>query len=172
LEGAMTLRTRILLPAALAMGLGLGLASPARASVEIQMTVEGSHGPFTTRGTGAGMAMKVTSTQLDLAPTGGPVTAPKPVTVVRPTDDLSWQFLGALASSDVLRITITTTQTDSDSGVPHRRVVTLTGARITAIQGALTGTDKKRADMGSDTITLSYERLDVEDDGARVYSAG
>jgi hypothetical protein len=166
----MTRTRRLLLAASLA--LALGIPSLGRASVDIVMTVEGSHGPFTTRGAGAAMAMKVTSVLLDLAPTGGSITAPKPVTVVRPADDLSWQFLGALASGDVLRVTLTTTQTDSESGVPHRRVVTLSGARITGIQGALAGTDKKRADMGTDTITLSSERLDVEDDGARVYSAG
>jgi type VI protein secretion system component Hcp len=152
----------------------VGLAAPAAASVEIGMTVEGPRGPFASGDLGGPGSVKVTSVQLDFGPASpGPLVAPRPVVVTRPLDALSWQFLGATASSDALRVVITITQARSDSQARHRRVVTLTNARVTSVHAGVDAVpDGDRPGLGVETVVLSYERIDVEDDGLKVYSSG
>jgi type VI protein secretion system component Hcp len=152
----------------------LGLARPAGASVEIGMTVEGPRGPFASADFGGPGSVKVTNVQLDLGPASrGPLVAPRPVVVTRPIDVLSWQFLGATAASDALRVVITITRARSDSEVRHRRVVTLTNARVASIHAGMDAVpDGDRPGLGVETIAFTYERIDVEDDGLKVYSSG
>ncbi len=153
--------------------LALGLAAPARAAVQVTMRVEGARGPFATKDAGVPTEMKVTSVQLDLAsPSDAPLAVPRPIVVNRPVDELSWQFLDAVGSNDVLRVVITVAQTSPDGGVPQRRVITLTSARILSIHAALDANPGARAGLGQESIALTYGRIEVEDDGAKVFAAG
>jgi hypothetical protein len=96
------------------------------------------------------------------------------VVVARRTDLLSWQFLECLSTGDRLRVVIVTTQSDLTSGPLHRRVATLTGARVLSIHTSsnTTTTDDQAAGLGTETIAFTYERLDVEDDGVRIFTTG
>lgn len=159
--------------AAAAVGAILALPQSGRAAVEIGMTVEGPRGPFATKDLLLANAMAVTAVRVDLVPsTGAALVSPRPVVVTRPVDDLSWQFLDALASNDPLRVVITVARTPAGAGFPQRRVITLTRARILSVQAALDAAPGARTGLGAEVITLTYERIDVEDDGARVYSSG
>lgn len=159
--------------AVLGVALLLAGAAPARAAVQVTMNVEGPRGPFATRDLGTPNAMKVTNVQLDLAPLPAAVTAaPRPVVVTRPIDELSWQFLDAVAANDVLRVVITISQSSPDSGLPLRRVVILSNAHILSIHDGMDATGAAKPSIGVETIALGYERLEVEDDGAKVFSTG
>lgn len=151
----------------------LGIAPAARASVQVVMTIDGPRGTFATGDVNSPSAMKVTSVQMDLGPSpGGHLVAPKPVTVIRRTDHLSWQFLECLSTGSSLRVVITATKED-DSAPRHRRVVTLSGARVISIHSSLDPTpDDGAAGLGFETIAFTYDRMDVEDDGLRVFTAG
>lgn len=161
--------TRVVLVA-----LALGAASRASAAVDIGMTVEGPRGPFATDASSPG-SVKVTSVQLDLGPSKqGPLVGPSPVVVTRPIDVLSWQFLDAAAAGDSLRVVITVSRSQSDSEVRRRRVVTLTNARVLWIHSGMdvTSDDDTRPGLGVETIGFTYDRIDVEEDGLKVYSSG
>ncbi len=159
--------------AMLAASMTLAVAPRALASVQIVMTVEGPRGPFTTKDIGVPNAMKVVSVQVDFGvAAAAALVAPKPVVITRAIDDLSWQFLDAVASSDPLRVVITVAQAARESTVPIRRVVTLTNARILSIHASMNATAGSPSDLGFETISFTYERIVVEDDGARVFASG
>ncbi len=161
--------------ATLALAVLAATASPAAASVQVFMTVEGSRGPIGVGdpSTGAPPAIKVTNVQLDLVPSvSGPLAAPKPVVVTRPVDALSGPLLDAVASNDALRVVLTTVRSAPVSGMPQRRVVRLGGAHILAIHAALDATAASRNELGFETIVFTYERIEVEDDGVRVFTSG
>lgn len=154
--------------------LALGLATPAAAAVELRLTVEGPRGPFASADPSHPIAMRISNVQMDLgASSPVPLASPRPVTVTRTVDDLSWQFLGAAASGDPLRVVITVTRSASDSDLQHRRVVTLTNARVLNVHAASDAVpDDGRPGLGVETVAFTYERIDVEDDGVKVYSSG
>lgn len=154
--------------------LALGCAAPARAAVEIAMTIEGPRGPFTSADSSHPSALAITSLQLDFGESSpAPLVAPRPVVVTRPVDVASWQFLGAAASADVLRVVITVTGARADSDVRHRRVVTLINARVINVHAGMdAATDDGRPGLGVETIAFTYERIHVEDDGLTVFSSG
>jgi len=161
--------------AALALAVLAASATPAAASVQVTMTVEGSRGPIGVAdpSTGAPPAIKVTNVQLDLLPSvSGPLVAPKPVIVTRPVDALSGPLLDAVASSDALRVVITSVRSAFVPGMPLQRVVRLTGARIVSVHAALDSTAASRNELGFETLVLTYERIEIEDDGVRVFASG
>ena len=148
-------------------------AAPATASVQIVMTVEGSRGPLGGTDPGTAPALKVTAIQLDLVPSSsGVLAAPKPVLVTRPIDALSAPLADAVASNDPLQVVITTSRSEPVVGMPQRRVVKLYGARILFIHAAMDTTSAKRDALGGETIAFTYERIEVEDDGVRVFTSG
>ena len=148
-------------------------ASPAAASVQLFMTVEGSRGPIGAGDPGTALAIKVTSVQLDLVPSvSGPLVGPRPVVVTRPIDALSEPLIEAVASNDALLVVITTLRSAPVSGMPQRRVVRLVGAHILSLHAALDATTGSRSELGSETLSFSYERIEVEDDGVRVFTSG
>jgi hypothetical protein len=154
----------------LAAALLLCAPAPARAAVQLVLTVEGPRGPFAAGDVAATGAMRIASLQLDLVP-GGPAPRP-PVVVVRRTDSISWQFMEALSSGDALRVVIVTTQSDQGGVIRHRRVVTLSGARVVSMHAAADASDDAASGLGAETIAFADERLEVEDDGTRVFSSG
>jgi type VI protein secretion system component Hcp len=156
------------------LALAAGFAPRATAAVEIGMTVEGPRGPFASADSATPSTLKVSSVQLDLgAATSGPLVAPRPVVVTRPIDVLSWQFLGAASSGDLLRVVITVTRTQSDSEERHRRVVTLTNARVATVHAGMDAVrDDGRPGLGVETLVFTYERIEVEDDGLKVFTSG
>jgi hypothetical protein len=156
-----------------AAALALAVASPARAGVDVLMRVEGPRGPFVTRDVGIATAIRVTSVQLDFLPVArAPTAAPRPVLITRPIDEISWQLLDALAADDPLQVVITIVQASPDAGPPHRRVVTLSNARVLSIHSAMDTTGAARPGLGFETIAFAYDRIEVVDDGVRVFSAG
>jgi hypothetical protein len=149
------------------------LAAPAAAAVQIVMSVEGSRGPIGGTEPGTAPALKVTALQLDLVPSSsGPLAAPKPVIVMRPIDAQSGPLADAVASNDRLQVVITTYRSEPVSGMPQRRVVRLYGARILFIHAAMDTTSSSRNELGGETIAFTYERIEVEDDGLRVFRSG
>jgi type VI protein secretion system component Hcp len=160
--------------AALALAVLAASATPAAASVQIRMTVEGSRGPIGVGGDpGNAPSIKVTNVQLDLVPSvSGPLVGPKPVLVTRPVDGLSAPLIDAVASNDALQVVITTVRSAPVSGMPQRRVVRLVGARILFIHAALDATTNDRNELGLETIAFTYQRIEVEDDGVRVFTSG
>jgi hypothetical protein len=160
---------------AVILALFIGVAPAAEASVQVVMTVEGPRGPFATGDYNAPGALKLTSAQLDfVAAVPGPLVSPRPVVVARRTDQLSWEFMECLSTGDRLRVVIVATQSDQNSGGRHRRIVTLSGARVLSIHTGsdTTTTDDQAAGLGTETIAFTYERLDVEDDGVRIFTTG
>lgn len=167
---------------AVAAALALLLAPCARAGVQILMTVEGPRGPFVTADAEAPNALRVTSARVDFGPsTSAPLLAPRPVVVVRPLDAQSWQFLDAVAANDTLRVVITISRAPAADGSEppgpeasgvRRRVVTLTGARILSVHAGADATAEPRAALGVETISFTYRRIEVEDDGTRVFISG
>jgi hypothetical protein len=150
-----------------------GAAPPAFASVQVFMTVEGSRGPIGSGDPGTAPTIKLTSVQLDLFPSVSvPLSSPKAVVVTRQVDALSAPLLDALAGNEPLRVVITTVRSSSVSGMPQRRVIRLTGARIVTLHAALDATTASRSELGSEAIAFSYERIEVEDDGVRVFASG
>jgi hypothetical protein len=163
--------------------LGLGAAAivaavaaapaPASASIEIVMTVEGSRGPIGSADPGAVPAMKVTAVQVDLGPSvPGPLVGPKPVVVTRPVDELSGPLADEVALDDRLRVVITTVRSAPVTGMPQRRVIRLFGARILTLHAAMDATSASRSELGFETLVFTYERIEVEDDGLRVFTSG
>ncbi len=147
----------------------LGAAAPARAAVQLVLTVEGPRGPFAAGDAAATGAMKISTVQLDLVP-AGPAARP-PVVIIRRTDSISWQFMEALSSGDALRVVIATVQSDQNGVVRHRRVVTLSGARVVSMHASADSSDDGSG-LGLETIAFAYDGIEVEDDGAKVFSAG
>jgi hypothetical protein len=160
------------LRAALALAL-CAAASPALASVQVFMTVEGSRGPIGSGDPGSLPTLKLTAVQLDLVPSAsGPLATPKPVVVSRQVDGLSAPLLDALAGNEPLRVVITTVRSSPVAGMPQRRVVRLTSARILTIHATLDAATGSRNELGTETISFTYERIEVEDDGVRVFASG
>ena len=165
------------------LGIGLALAlvgaTPLRAiaddrqDVQIAMSVDGSKGPFAAQGYGNGF-VKVTNVVVDAGAGAGtdPKTAPKPVLVTKPIDRTSSEFHSALASGETLNVVITLVQPSTEEGVPMRRIVTLSNARIASIHGSMDVKGGPPQALGVETISLTYEKLDIVDDGVRVFSAG
>ena len=159
--------------AALALTILVASATPVEASVQVFMTVEGSRGPIGVGDPGAAPSIKVTNVQLDLVPSvSGPLVGPKPVLVTRPVDGLSAPLIDAVASNDALQVVITTVRSAPVSGMPQRRVVRLVGARILFVHAALDATTNPRNELGFETIAFTYERIEIEDDGVRVFTSG
>jgi type VI secretion system Hcp family effector len=158
----------------LAAALTLAGAAPALARAEILMSVYGPNGPFS--GARGGNAVKVLTVTLDFA---GPTTTPsgpdarsalRPVVVTKPVDRASWELLDALASSATLDVVISITPKRTDES--FRRVVTLSNARVSAFHDAIDAKSDPAQGIGVQTVSFTYERIQIEDDGVRVFSAG
>ncbi len=141
------------------------------------MSIDGPRGPFASRGTGSVNALHILNVAVDFAPDAG-ATAPRadgtsglrPVQVTRPVDASSGQFLDALASREQLHVVISMVQVSAEDGLPIRRVITLSGARVSAVHDVL---DAKNPDsLGVETITFTYDGIDIEDGGVKVFSSG
>jgi type VI secretion system Hcp family effector len=168
--------------APLRRGLGLALilagAIPVHARAEILMSVNGPNGPFAGQGIRGGNSVEVLAVALDFAApattAAGPVAASalRPVVVRKPVDRSSREFLDALASHAALDVVISIVQKPNDQGLPIRRVVTLSNARVSALQGAMDANGDPAQGLGVETVSFTYERIQIDDDGLRVFSAG
>jgi type VI secretion system Hcp family effector len=166
------------LPVRIGLGLALLLAGavPERARAEILMSVNGPNGPFS--GLRGGNSVKVLNVALDFS--GATATAAgvdaktslKPVLVTKPVDRTSWEFLDALATSATLDVVISIVPKSSEEGVPARRVVTLSNAKVAALHDAMDAKIDPSQGLGVETISFTYERIQIEDDGYRVFAAG
>jgi type VI secretion system Hcp family effector len=165
-------------PVRLGLGLALMLAGamPEHARAEILMSVNGPNGPFS--GLGGGNAVKVLSVALEFT---GPTwttagldtrSALKPVLVRKPVDRTSRELLDALASNATLDVVISIIQKPNEEGLPVRRIVTLSNARVSALHDAMDAKNDPSHGLGVETISFTYERIQIEDDGFRVFSAG
>lgn len=152
----------------------LSLGTNARAAVQLSMTVDGPRGTFASGNPATSNAMKLASAQVDFAAgASAPMSTAKPVIVVRRTDPISWQFLESLAAGDVLRVVISISEVDRTTTIKHRRTVSLSGARVLWIHSGMDATsDDEVTGLGVETIAFTYERIDVEDDGVKVFTAG
>jgi hypothetical protein len=57
-------------------------------------------------------------------------------------------------------------------GPRRRRVVTLTNARVLSVHAGMAASDGDVGGLGVETIAFTYERIDVVDDGAKVFTSG
>jgi len=150
-------------------------SAPARAGVQVTMSVEGVKGPFAGQGQGVGANIKALGVVTDFTPgaaTQDGKAALRPIVVTRVVDRFSGDFLEALVSNEFLDVVITIVQTTTDVGLLMRRVIRLANARVVAIHDATDAKNVPAPGLGLEILSLSYERIDIEDDGMKVFSAG
>lgn len=170
-------------PARLGLGLFISLmlmrAVAARADVQITMSVSGARRPFAAQGRRGGNGIKVLNVNVDFGQVDTSVVARadgsggvRAVTVTKPVDRTSKDFLDALSSNENLTVVITIEQTSADDGLPIWRLLRLSGAKVSAIHDAMDATYSSPQGMGVETVTFTCQKVEVEDDGLQVFSSG